>query len=160
MSSSTPKIIVVGVALTISAFFCGCSSITRGTKDTLVIESEPAGANVRLSTGQIGKTPTSFQLPRKDALEVYIEKEGFESLSVHVSSQISGAGSAGMAGNVLIGGIIGIGVDAVTGASKDLKPNPIKVTLVPQKKDPKLAAPTAPFVPTAATVPSPPPKAS
>lgn len=36
-----------------------------------------------------------------------------------------------MAGNVILGGLIGAGVDAATGATKDLKPNPIEVKLVP-----------------------------
>ena len=51
--------------------------------------------------------------------------------------QISGGGAAGMAGNVLLGGIIGAGVDAATGATKDLKPNPIDVKLVPIKQGDK-----------------------
>jgi hypothetical protein len=115
----------------------GCASVTRGTKDTLVVESDPAGADVRLSTGGAGKTPTSFQLPRKKMLDVFIEKDGYEPLTIHVSSQVSGTGAVGMAGNVLIGGIVGVGIDAWTGAAKDLRPNPIKVTLVPRKKDAK-----------------------
>lgn len=144
MSSIIPKITLASIALACLAISSGCASITRGTKDTLVVESDPAGADVRLSTGQVGKTPTSFQLPRKNALEVYIQKEGYEPLTVHVSSQISGGGAAGMAGNVLVGGVIGVGVDAFTGASKDLKPNPVKVTLVPLKKDAPAAVATSP----------------
>jgi hypothetical protein len=35
-----------------------------------------------------------------------------------------------MAGNVLFGGIIGAGVDAATGATKGLKPNPLNVKLI------------------------------
>jgi hypothetical protein len=35
-----------------------------------------------------------------------------------------------MAGNVLIGGIIGVGVDAASGATKSLRPNPVHVHLV------------------------------
>lgn len=132
--SHLKKLILIGCALASLVFISGCASVTRGTKDTLVVESDPAGAKVRLSTGQEGKTPTSFQLPRKKAFEVFIEKEGFEPLTVHVSSQISGKGGVGLAGNVLIGGVIGLGVDALTGAAKDLKPNPIKVTMVPLKK--------------------------
>jgi hypothetical protein len=131
---SVKQLVLTGCALASLVFISGCASVTRGTKDTLVVETDPVGANVRLSTGQTGKTPTSFQLPRKNALDVFIEKEGYEPITVHVSSQISGRGSVGMAGNVLVGGVIGVGVDALTGASKDLKPNPIKVTLVPLKK--------------------------
>jgi len=41
-----------------------------------------------------------------------------------------------MAGNVLLGGIIGAGVDAATGATKKLTPNPIRVTLNPLKTAP------------------------
>ena len=36
-----------------------------------------------------------------------------------------------MAGNLFLGGIIGAGVDASTGAMNDLVPNPIEVVLVP-----------------------------
>jgi hypothetical protein len=38
-----------------------------------------------------------------------------------------------VAGNVLVGGVIGLGVDMVTGASQDLTPNPVTVVL--EKKD-------------------------
>jgi hypothetical protein len=38
-----------------------------------------------------------------------------------------------VAGNVLIGGVIGLGVDMVIGASQDLTPNPVTVVL--EKKD-------------------------
>ena len=44
---------------------------------------------------------------------------------------MAGAGAAGMAGNIVLGGLIGAAVDAGTGATKQLKPNPVKVTLVP-----------------------------
>jgi hypothetical protein len=115
------------------ALTSGCASVTRGTKDTLVVETEPAGARVRLSTGQTGTTPTSFKLPRKNDVDVHIEKEGFEPVNSRVTSQISGKGAAGMAGNVLVGGIIGAGVDAYSGATKDLRPNPLRVKLVPLK---------------------------
>jgi hypothetical protein len=49
-----------------------------------------------------------------------------------VSRLIAGAGAAGVAGNVLVGGLIGIGVDMATGASQDLVPNPVNVKLEPE----------------------------
>ena len=42
---------------------------------------------------------------------------------------MAASGGAALAGNVLVGGIIGLGVDAATGASKELTPNPVRVTL-------------------------------
>jgi hypothetical protein len=64
--------------------------------------------------------------------------------------------------NVLIGGVIGIGVDAVTGASQDLKPNPLHVVLEPDTAAPAPApapapppaAPPAPAAPAAAATPA------
>jgi hypothetical protein len=62
---------------------------------------------------------------------VTIAKAGYEPIETDDKSQIVGAGAAGMAGNVLVGGLIGVGVDAYTGATKGLKPNPITVSLAP-----------------------------
>ncbi|MEL7487392.1 MAG: hypothetical protein AAGJ87_09290, partial [Pseudomonadota bacterium] len=39
------------------------------------------------------------------------------------------------AGNVLAGGLIGIGVDAGTGANLDLRPNPMTATLAPEESE-------------------------
>ena len=128
------RLYVATLLAAITVFSTGCASITRGTTDTLVIESDPAAADVKLSTGLSGKTPVSFKLPRKNDLTVTISKPGFETLTVNVTSQVVGAGSAGMAGNVLVGGLIGVAVDASTGAMKDLKLKPVKVKLNPVAK--------------------------
>ena len=50
----------------------GCASITRGSKEVLVIDSVPQDADVRLSTGMVGKTPASFQVPRSDTITVFV----------------------------------------------------------------------------------------
>jgi hypothetical protein len=42
---------------------------------------------------------------------------------------VAGAGGAGFLGNALIGGVIGAGVDATSGAMLDLSPNPLNVQL-------------------------------
>ena len=107
----------------------GCATITRGTKDVLVVESNPPGANVRLSTGHSGKTPTTFKLARRENVIVEIDKKGYEPVEVHVQPHIEGGGAAGMAGNVIFGGLIGAAVDAGTGAMYGLTPNPVRVDL-------------------------------
>jgi hypothetical protein len=127
----------------------GCATITRGTHEALVIESEPSGAQVRLSTGFTGTTPTSFKIPRKGEVYVTISKEGFETVNVNVTTQVAGAGAAGMAGNVLVGGIIGVGVDAFSGGMLEHKPNPVKVNLVPLKPLPMVVTPPPPSTPAA-----------
>ena len=61
--------------------------------------------------------------------------------TVHVSSG-TGGGVAGLAGNVIEGGIVGMAIDANSGAMNDLSPNPLTVTL--QSDEPALAQAAAP----------------
>ncbi len=62
-------------------------------------------------------------------LVVTISKPGYHTARVNVTSEASGAGGAGMAGNILVGGLIGVGIDASSGAMLDLPPNPVAVAL-------------------------------
>jgi hypothetical protein len=127
-----------GAALVLS----GCATITRGTTEALVIESTPSGADVDLSNGMRCKTPCTLEMKRKSAVVLDIKKEGYEDVRVNVLSEISGSGAAGMAGNVLLGGVIGAGVDAASGATKTLRPNPVRVVLNPKPAEPSDAVPT------------------
>jgi hypothetical protein len=134
-----------------------CATVTRGTKDVLMIETDPPGAVVVVN-GQRATTPTSFKLSRKFEGPVYITKEGYEPITVLVHSHVATAGGVGMAGNALIGGLIGAGVDYATGSTNELKPNPIKVSLVrigeqPRPATPAMAAP-APIAGAMAPVPA------
>jgi hypothetical protein len=108
----------------------GCATITRGTTETLVIQTEPEGASVELSSGLTCRTPCSLELKRKNDYRLYVRKAGYQDATLMVESRLAGSGAAGMAGNVLIGGIIGMGVDSVTGATNSLQPNPVHVHLV------------------------------
>lgn len=119
------------VAVVVCAAASGCATITRGTNDVLVVNSDPVGASVQISGGLQCTTPCSVELKRKRDYHLKITKPGFEPVETDVMSQIAGAGAAGMAGNVLLGGLIGVGVDAATGATKSLKPNPVEVKLIP-----------------------------
>lgn len=107
----------------------GCASITRGTSESYAIETIPPGAAVKLSTGLNCETPCSVKVKRRSDFTVTIEKEGYETVRATVTSSVDGAGAAGMAGNVILGGIIGAGVDAGTGAMHSHKPNPLSVTM-------------------------------
>ena len=109
----------------------GCATITRGTTEAFVIETKPAGAEARLSNGLYCTTPCSVKVKRKGDFVVTFTKDGYETVTAAVTSSVDGGGAAGMAGNVLLGGVIGAGVDAGTGAMHSHKPNPLVVELVP-----------------------------
>lgn len=68
---------------------------------------------------------------RNADISITFQKEGYEPQIVPLSRDIPGTGAAGFAGNLLLGGVIGMGVDAATGAATDHKPNPVIVTMQP-----------------------------
>ena len=107
----------------------GCATVVRGTKQNVRIDSNPAGATIHLSTGHQGVTPATFELPRKDIVTVDFTKDGYEPMSVTMVPMQTKAGSIAGAGNALIGGAIGGAIDGGTGATLDLQPNPLIVTL-------------------------------
>ncbi len=123
-----------GAAVLCAAASLGaCATVTRGTNQTWSVETVPSGASVKTSNGfACDQTPCTFKMPRKSQFEVTVSKVGYRAYQGHVTNKVSGSGGAGMAGNVLVGGIIGAGVDVATGAMLDLTPNPLRVTLEPE----------------------------
>ncbi|MEP4198097.1 MAG: translation initiation factor 2 [Aliishimia sp.] len=114
--------------LTIAALLAtsGCATVARGSKDVLVVQSVPAGAQVSTSNGlSCDATPCLFELARRSELVVNFTKDGCAPMAITVTHKTAETGAAGVAGNILVGGIIGLGVDAATGASQDLDPNPV-----------------------------------
>jgi hypothetical protein len=84
-----------------------------------------------MSNGERCETPriVKLKLKRKHPLAVHVCKAGHAPVTTSIVSSISAAGGAGMAGNVPVGGLIGVGVDAASGATKDFKPNPLVLQL-------------------------------
>lgn len=123
------RIIITMIAC---AVLCsGCATITRGRTQTWSVQTEPAGATVKLSSGEQCTSPCSMEKRRKDPFQVTIDLTGYHQVVTQVISGVRGGGVAGVAGNVLLGGVIGIGVDLATGAGLDLMPDPLVVKLVP-----------------------------
>jgi hypothetical protein len=118
-------------ALLMAAMSLGaCATVTRGTKTAWEVATEPPGATVETSNGHTcASTPCAIKMPRKSEFTATIKKEGYKPASVSVTNKVAGAGGAAMAGNVLVGGLIGAGVDAASGAMLDLTPNPVSIKL-------------------------------
>ena len=121
------KVFIASLAL---LFVSGCATITRGSKEVLEVRTTPPGAQVSTSNGMsCDSTPCALKMKRRSQLVVTIKKKGCEPIAVNVSNQTARAGGAALAGNVIAGGVVGLGVDAATGASQELVPNPIDVEL-------------------------------
>jgi hypothetical protein len=143
ITKATPKL---ALALTAALMASGCASITRGSTETWTADSDPTNAELRTSHGHSCTTPCTLELKRNQNFTVHIKREGYEPVEADVGHSTAGAGGVAMAGNILFGGLIGVAVDAATGATQDLEPNPLRVKLVP-------LAPIAPDGPPVASAP-------
>lgn len=125
------KISILAVSSAV-ALLCltGCATITRGTHDAFVVETDPVGAKVETSLN-LGceSTPCSIRMLRKSEFDVTITKPGYKTWKGHITHKVASGGGAAMAGNVLVGGIIGAAVDGSNGAMLDLVPNPLTVKM-------------------------------
>ena len=131
-----------------------CATVVRGTKQKFTIESTPPAAKATTSLGVECTTPCTFKTSRKERFTVTVSKDGYETQTVPVGRHMTKEGGIiTFGGNWIIGGAIGMGVDASSGAIFDLWPNPLHVTLKP-KADVAAAAPAAPAEAPAADAPA------
>jgi hypothetical protein len=96
----------------------GCASIVEGTTETVAVTTPPAdGAKCVLKSSEgtyYVTTPGNALVHKtKNDLTVECDKDGFQ----HASLKVPAKFGATTLGNVLAGGVIGIGVDAATGAN-------------------------------------------
>src|SRR3569623_2358286 len=139
----------------LSVMLGGCASVTRGTTENISISSTPSGVEAIVSGMEVPTTcttPCSVVIKRNADISITFQKEGYEPQIVPLSRDIPTSGAAGFAGNLLLGGVIGMGVDAATGAATDHKPNPVIVTmqLSAPPRSARPAAPKKPRLPAAA----------
>lgn len=133
MKTELARFARVAAVLAVAGMSTACATVTRGTSQAWTVETTPGGASVKTNIGYAcDATPCTFKMPRKSEFDVTISKPGYKTYTTHVTHQMSGGGGTAVAGNVIVGGLIGIGVDAATGAGLDLKPNPLKVVLEPE----------------------------
>ena len=111
---------LLGAALAVSA----CATVTRGSTEDVQFLSTPPGAVVKTTNGYNCQTPCTIKIDRRDTFTATFTLNG-ENRQVFVDTEVAGEGVAAGAGNILIGGIIGAGVDVATGAGLDHTPNPV-----------------------------------
>jgi hypothetical protein len=112
-------------------FLSSCATIVSGTQQELSVSCTPrAKIEIKADTGLLvyaGESPAIVELPRKYSYTVTVQAGGYRSQTLIISRQFN----AWFLGNLLLGGIVGGVVDAVTGAMWDLKPTMVAVTLEP-----------------------------
>ena len=126
------------------AVLTGCATTVRGTNEQVTITSSPSSATITTSLGHHCEgSPCIIKVPRKKEFTAYAKKPGYRPGSIFIGTRVQRGGAVGLAGNVLVGGVIGVGVDAVTGAALDHYPNPAHIKLQPMSRRPS-SRPSAP----------------
>ena len=111
-----------------TVFICfvllGCSTIVKGTTQTVAVNTPGVeGATCVLHSSVIGSrsviTPATITLEKsKEAITVRCTKECYTDSGGIIPSNFEGMS----AGNIILGGIIGLGVDAASGAMNQYAP--------------------------------------
>lgn len=117
-------IAVIGVSLG------GCASIVKGGSQSITITTPPTtGANCMLSSSQGHWTvvsPNVVTVSRsKEDMAVHCSKTGWQDATATIPSNFDGW----TIGNLVFGGLIGVGIDAATGAINEY-PNTFQVPML------------------------------
>lgn len=64
--------------LVLSLSLCSCAAVFRGTKDTVVVESDPTGAEASKGPRKLGPTPTKLEVQRNSVTQLTLTKDGYD----------------------------------------------------------------------------------
>lgn len=109
----------------------GCASMVNHTTQQIPVDSDPSGANVLVDCGDVKNdpklvTPAVVTVQRKaDHCSISFEKPGYRAAEVTLAKSMSGW----YFGNIVLGGFIGLIVDASNGAMYKRTPGEVKVSL-------------------------------
>ena len=107
-----------------------CATLVNGSSQTVTVSTAPPGATctvdrVGARIGAIAQTPGSVRLDKsKNDLSVTCSKPGFQTATVTKAPSFGAA----TFGNIIAGGVVGVVVDAASGANYEY-PSDIRVDL-------------------------------
>ena len=107
------KAVLASVVLATFVTASGCATIVTGSTQSVQIDSTPGNAVVKINNLEQGQTPVRVELSRSQKVAtVQIELPGFEPENIELRRSVNGW----VWGNILIGGLIGLVIDASSGA--------------------------------------------
>jgi hypothetical protein len=122
MRNKLPLILLSSFVLSATS----CASIFTGTKDKISFTSQPEGAKVMHKGVEKCVTPCTSEIHRSLGKQVVVfEKEGFTSKEVKLTKTFNPVTLL----NILLGGAIGVGIDAATGSLTKYSPKAYTVEL-------------------------------
>lgn len=103
----------------------GCATVVSGKSQDVMIRSNPTGASILIDGMTQGTTPMVASLIRKERHTIVISKDGYDSMTKATTRGFNWW----YLGNLILGGIIGLIVDPITGAIYDIEPDHVYADL-------------------------------
>ena len=98
-----------------------CATIIHGMRQEVGILSSPTGAEVWVDNVTEIKIPVVAKLRRKDTHTVKLLMPGYQAYETTITRSVSGW----VWGNIAIGGLLGLGIDAISGGMYKLSPEQV-----------------------------------
>jgi hypothetical protein len=123
---------VYGPLLSLAVLASGCATLTKGTSQAVTVDTDPSGATCTLTRGGkpvaiVNPTPGSVPVDKaQGTIAVACNKQGYLEAAGNLASEFQ----AMTFGNILFGGVVGIVVDAASGAMHHY-PDRVTITLIP-----------------------------
>lgn len=109
---NTPRLISVSALGCLMALFTGCATIVKDDSQPVAFSSDPQGATVSINGTPRGQTPTTIMVKRAAKKQmIQMELAGYETEIFPLGKSVAGM----TFGNIIFGGVIGVGVDIATG---------------------------------------------
>jgi len=114
------------------AVLSGCATITKSSSQTVTIDTQPPGAICALTRGGkkfavVNPTPGAISVEKSsEAISISCTKDGY----LETAGTLEASFQAMTFGNIIFGGLIGVAVDAASGAMHEYEPL-ITITLIP-----------------------------
>jgi len=105
--------------------FVNCSTMMIGSTQKIDVYSKPEMATVKVNDMNAGVTPCTLELKRTGDYSIRLELPGYNEKTVYLERKYSGWFFC----NILLGGIVGMFIDAMTGAIYVYDPKEIDVDL-------------------------------
>src|SRR5262245_14282593 len=127
---------VWGCAIVLAALCSGCATIVKGSSQPVIVKTNPTGASCDLSRqgktiAVVDATPGTVTVEKsKTDISIRCKKQGH----VETNANLPSTFQAWSLGNILLGGLVGIAVDAGSGAINEYQTE-ILVTLMPERFD-------------------------
>nr|WP_314896682.1 PEGA domain-containing protein [uncultured Flavobacterium sp.] len=117
---------IISCSLALTLLMSSCATVMSGSKQNVKFDSNPSTASIFIDEVEVGKTPFEIKLTRKSEHTVLIKLEGYQTYQTTLTKKLNGW----IFGNILVGGLIGLIIDPITGAMYNLSSSEINAQMV------------------------------